>query len=142
MSEAAPKRFLDRTLAQLRDAWQSIAGAAYDAAAASMRPDLPEDDIDGLRSQMRACLETRGGEVSARARRRCRSADRPPPYPSPYHSPYCTLDAPPPLLRALLQGRRDEVFPWQPSVNVQVFSLSLSTPTSPSNSTQLPPPSN
>ena len=68
MNQPAPKSFLDRTLANLRTAWQSIAGAAYDASAASMRPDLPEEDVSRLREQMRACLETRGGEVSARAR--------------------------------------------------------------------------
>ena len=68
MNQAAPKSFLDRTLSNLRTAWQSIAGAAYDASAASLRPDLPEEDIGRLREQMRACLETRGGEVSARAR--------------------------------------------------------------------------
>ncbi len=60
--------FLDRTLSNLRTAWQSIAGSAYDAETASLRPDLPETDMQRLRQQMRACLETRGGEVSARAR--------------------------------------------------------------------------
>ena len=60
--------FLDRTLRNLKRAWQGIAGSDYDATAASSRPDLPEDDLDRLRQQMRHCLETRGGEVSARAR--------------------------------------------------------------------------
>ncbi len=60
--------FLDRTLRNLRSAWRGIAGAAYDATAASLRPDLPEEDAERLREQMRACLESRGGEVSARAR--------------------------------------------------------------------------
>ncbi len=60
--------FLDRTLRNLRRAWRGIAGAAYDADAASLRPDLPDDDAERLREQMRACLESRGGEVSARAR--------------------------------------------------------------------------
>ncbi|MDS4074284.1 MAG: malonyl-CoA decarboxylase [Defluviicoccus sp.] len=57
-----------QALRSLRAGWQSIAGASYDAAAASMRPDLPGDDLEPLRQQMRACLEGRGGEVSARAR--------------------------------------------------------------------------
>ena len=60
--------FLDRTLRNLRRAWRGIAGADYDADAASLRPDLPDDDAERLREQMRACLESRGGEVSARAR--------------------------------------------------------------------------
>jgi len=53
---------------RLRTSWQSIAGSEYDASAASMRPHLPGDDIERLRKQMRACLDVRGGEVSARAR--------------------------------------------------------------------------
>ncbi len=53
---------------RLRASWQTIAGAEYDAEAASMRPDLPGDDLHRLRKQMKACLQVRGGEVSARAR--------------------------------------------------------------------------
>ncbi len=65
----SPKtNFLERTFNNLRSAWQGIAGAAYDEAAASLQPDLPPDDAARLAEQMRACLETRGGEVSARAR--------------------------------------------------------------------------
>jgi malonyl-CoA decarboxylase len=60
--------FLDRALGNLRDAWRGIAGSTYDATAASTHPDLPEGHAERLREQMRACLETRGGEVSARAR--------------------------------------------------------------------------
>ncbi|MCB2100031.1 MAG: malonyl-CoA decarboxylase [Rhodobacterales bacterium] len=59
---------LNRALSNLRIAWQNIAGAAYDETAASLRPDLPEDDVVRLREQMAACLGVRGGEVSARAR--------------------------------------------------------------------------
>ena len=68
MSQSNKSGFLDRTLGNLRDAWRGIAGSAYDAAAASTHPDLPEGHAERLREQMRACLETRGGEVSARAR--------------------------------------------------------------------------
>lgn len=60
--------FFKQALRTLRVRWQTIAGAAYDADAASLRPDLPGEDIDRLRQQMEACLEGRGGEVSARAR--------------------------------------------------------------------------
>ena len=59
---------LKQTLRRLRTRWQLIAGSQYDASAASMRPDLPGEDIERLRRQMRTCLEVRGGEVSARAR--------------------------------------------------------------------------
>ena len=58
----------DRTLRNLKSAWRGIAGASYDATAAGSRPDLPDGDIETLKDQMRACLETRGGEVSARGR--------------------------------------------------------------------------
>ena len=44
--------FLDRTLRNLRKAWRGIAGTAYDAAAASMRPDLPGEDAERLREQL------------------------------------------------------------------------------------------
>ena len=59
---------LRQALRTLRYRWQNIAGSRYDAEAASTRPDLPEDDRERLRRQMRDCLEARGGEVSARAR--------------------------------------------------------------------------
>lgn len=68
MPETTKVGFLDRTLRNLRNAWQTIAGSAYDPDTASMRPHLPEDDVPRLRDQMRACLESRGGVVSARAR--------------------------------------------------------------------------
>jgi|AP45_3_1055517.scaffolds.fasta_scaffold11329_1 malonyl-CoA decarboxylase len=58
----------DRTLKNLKGAWRGIADASYDATAAGARPDLPDGDIKTLKEQMRACLETRGGEVSARGR--------------------------------------------------------------------------
>ena len=60
--------FLDRTLGKLKNAWQNIAGSSYDATQAGARPDLPDADLESLRQQMRDCLESRGGEVSARAR--------------------------------------------------------------------------
>jgi len=67
---SAPKGpgFLDRTLNNLKSAWRGIAGSSYDATTASSRPDLPESDLEQLRQQMRDCLETRGGEVTARSR--------------------------------------------------------------------------
>lgn len=68
MSDESKFGFLDRALKNLRNAWQGIAGSEYDESAASMQPDLPEGDAERLLEQMHACLETRGGEVSARAR--------------------------------------------------------------------------
>ncbi|HEX6980495.1 MAG TPA: malonyl-CoA decarboxylase [Alphaproteobacteria bacterium] len=61
-------RFLDRTWRNIRDAWRDIAVSARGVKPASFRPDLPDDDADRLREQMRDCLAARGGEVSARAR--------------------------------------------------------------------------
>lgn len=61
-------KFLRQALRALRYRWQNIAGSEYDVEAASTRPDLPEDDRERLRRQMRECLDARGGEVSARAR--------------------------------------------------------------------------
>jgi malonyl-CoA decarboxylase len=68
MVEATKAGFLDRTLRNLRNAWQSIAGAEYGADTASMRPNLPDDDIPRLRDQMLACLaQGRRGLGPARA---------------------------------------------------------------------------
>jgi malonyl-CoA decarboxylase len=60
--------FIDRTLARLRSGWREIAASRRGISAISPRPDLPDDDVESVREQMRACLEARGGEVSARAR--------------------------------------------------------------------------
>jgi malonyl-CoA decarboxylase len=68
MKSAEKISFLDRTLRNLRGAWNGIAGAATGTASGALGPTLPEDDALLLREQMRDCLERRGGEVSARAR--------------------------------------------------------------------------
>src|SRR5213083_1631307 len=72
MSDRAPAGFLDgvfdRTLANLRGAWREIALSARGVLAGALRPDLPEDDVARLRTQMLGCLDGRGGEVTARAR--------------------------------------------------------------------------
>ena len=60
--------FLERTLHNLKSGWQSIADASYDASVASDRPSLPEGDQGRIRQQMLDCLESKGGEVSARSR--------------------------------------------------------------------------
>jgi len=55
---------LDRTLRRFRRAWSLGRGPLQDGVA----PDLPDGDADRLRKQIDACLEARGGQVSARAR--------------------------------------------------------------------------
>ena len=52
---------------RLIGAWNDIAGSVTGSTKVS--PDLSsQDDAESLREQMVACLEARGGEVSARAR--------------------------------------------------------------------------
>ncbi|HYG87557.1 MAG TPA: malonyl-CoA decarboxylase [Azospirillum sp.] len=58
----------DRALGNLRARWRDIAASAREAVGAPPRPHLPREDAERLRAQMQACLEARGGEVSARAR--------------------------------------------------------------------------
>lgn len=65
--DGEPTSFLDRTISNLRDGWRAIAGSGYDISTAMARPDLPDSDIETLRKQMLACLNNKGGEVSARA---------------------------------------------------------------------------
>lgn len=59
---------LERTLQNLRGAWNEIAEAAAGVFASTPGPSLPTEDAARLSDQMRDCLEGRGGEVSARAR--------------------------------------------------------------------------
>ncbi|MGH6931203.1 MAG: malonyl-CoA decarboxylase [Dongiaceae bacterium] len=69
MNDAAPSSLFERTVANLRNAWREIAGRTQlSSGLASLRPDLPDDDLPRLRQHIAECLETRGGEVSARAR--------------------------------------------------------------------------
>ncbi len=68
MKAAEKTGFLERTLQNLRGAWNEIAGAAAGVFASPPSPSLPAEDAARLRAQMRDCLEGRGGEVSARAR--------------------------------------------------------------------------
>ncbi|HUC63732.1 MAG TPA: malonyl-CoA decarboxylase [Alphaproteobacteria bacterium] len=62
-------RFIDRTLKNLRGAWNEIAERTVGVFSGTQpSPSLPNDDAARLRDQMRDCLASRGGEVSARAR--------------------------------------------------------------------------
>lgn len=58
--------FLDR-LKSLRGLWRDIA-SGWGLASKAISPELPPDDAETLRVQMRDCLQKKGGEVSARAR--------------------------------------------------------------------------
>ena len=55
-------------LGRIKRLWRDIARSAKDNASVALAPDLPEGDLPRLSAQLRACLEARGGEVSARAR--------------------------------------------------------------------------
>lgn len=48
--------------------WRDLAGSAKGGETLNFAPDLPEEDLQRLREQMHACLDAKGGEVSARAR--------------------------------------------------------------------------
>ena len=63
-----PTSIFQRTLVNLKSAWRAISQSARAGETPSLQPDLPDDDADILRTQMRECLLAKGGEVSARAR--------------------------------------------------------------------------
>ncbi|MBK3731894.1 malonyl-CoA decarboxylase [Azospirillum brasilense] len=63
-----PPGLLDRTLDTLRAGWREIAASARGVVGAAPRANLPKEDAERLKEQIEACLEGRGGEVSARAR--------------------------------------------------------------------------
>jgi malonyl-CoA decarboxylase len=58
----------DRTIGNLRLVWRDIAASARGVLSSAPRPDLSGEDADRVRTQLRECLEGKGGEVSARAR--------------------------------------------------------------------------
>ena len=66
MNNQAPG-ILGRTLRRFRRAWR-LGGMSQRPLKEGVAPDLPDADADRLRQQIDACLEARGGEVSARAR--------------------------------------------------------------------------
>ncbi|MGF1615134.1 MAG: malonyl-CoA decarboxylase [Gammaproteobacteria bacterium] len=68
MEQSDSPRLLDKTLGPLRRAWKDLTGAARLKLTGTVRADLPEDDWELLKRQIDACLEGRGGQVSARAR--------------------------------------------------------------------------
>ena len=61
-------RFTSRAVEGLLGAWRDVRDSARTAMGGkTVRPDLPEADMAFLRQQMNACLEPKGGEVTARA---------------------------------------------------------------------------
>ncbi len=58
---------LDRTLDNLVSGWKRISHSG-NAGIFRLHPDLPDRDLKQLRTQMQDCLESKGGEASARAR--------------------------------------------------------------------------
>jgi malonyl-CoA decarboxylase len=48
--------------------WRDLVPPREERIAETLRPDLPEDDLKRVRRQMDACLEGKGGDVSARTR--------------------------------------------------------------------------
>jgi malonyl-CoA decarboxylase len=72
MTDRAPPGFfdnvVDRTWANLRNAWREIATSTRGVLGGAQRSDLPDGDAAQLRQQMQSCLDASGGEVSARAR--------------------------------------------------------------------------
>jgi len=68
MSDATTEGFLDRTLRNLRGAWEEISVSTRHYWTGAPRPDLPTDDLEKIRGQMSDCLSDKGGEVTARVR--------------------------------------------------------------------------
>ncbi|MDH3673008.1 MAG: malonyl-CoA decarboxylase [Gammaproteobacteria bacterium] len=68
MNAPSAPGLLDRTLANLRSGWRRISSSGHAGKIPRLRADLPDADREALKQQMRECLESKGGEVSARAR--------------------------------------------------------------------------
>jgi len=66
--EQRKSSFWDRAINNLRSVWRNIGAGENYFSDASFSPDLDASDQSRLIDQMRACLEARGGEVSARSR--------------------------------------------------------------------------
>ena len=68
MNDAPTANILNRTLSRLRGVWRQLARAGDTPPVDRVSPDLPSGDMKRLKEQIDACLEGRGGEVSARGR--------------------------------------------------------------------------
>ncbi len=56
-----------RTVVGVLRAWRGVGGLARQAVCADIRPNVPKEDLENLRRQMAQCLDSKGGEVTARA---------------------------------------------------------------------------
>ena len=56
-----------RTVISLLRTWREVKGSARHVIGREVRPSLPKEDIDHLREQMQLCLESRGGQITARS---------------------------------------------------------------------------
>lgn len=71
MADGLPSEGLfQRTVQRFRSAWRDVSSSIQggNGSGEALQADLPDRDADRVREQMKACLEGRGGEVSARAR--------------------------------------------------------------------------
>jgi malonyl-CoA decarboxylase len=61
-------QFTNRAMGNLLRTWQDVKSTARTAVGGdAVRPSLPEDDLPYFNRQIKACLEPKGGEVTARA---------------------------------------------------------------------------
>lgn len=56
-----------KTVVSVLRTWRELGGVARHAIHGEVRPGLPKEDIDHLRKRMQLCLDSPGGEVTARA---------------------------------------------------------------------------
>jgi len=68
MSPHKKSSFWDRALRNAKSAWDKIASDNDGTPSISASPELNDQDKEGLIKHMQACLDRRGGEVSARKR--------------------------------------------------------------------------
>ena len=68
MTEIKQSSFWDRAVRNLRSAWNKIASDTDISSKITISPNLDDDDLMQLIDHMQACLEAKGGEVSARKR--------------------------------------------------------------------------
>jgi len=56
-----------RTVVNVLRAWREVGGRARHAVSDHIRPNVPKEDLELLHKQMAQCLDSKGGEVTARA---------------------------------------------------------------------------
>jgi malonyl-CoA decarboxylase len=56
-----------KTVASLLRTWREVSGGALHVIKGDIRPDVPKEDVELLRKQMTLCLDSPGGEITARA---------------------------------------------------------------------------